>query len=452
MTSPAQSTSRHEERRDARSACDPAHATRITHLPFPFHPARGPAPTSPEPRPAPSGFWLAFLGLTGFALALVAWGAWRQVNAEKSLREGRLASTLDLVVAEAKKPAPRLETEPIPPKHKEEPPLPAPPPVEPPPLVRTEAIIPPPPPLPEPPRKLEPPKIDVTPRIDVPAKIELPPVPPPMLVAPPVELPPVDLPVIPSVEAPKPVPPPAAAPQEVDEYPLVFTRASASGETPMLRNWKMLAVYSLTVVVVSQPAPVVAQDELGKRLDKIEASLKKSFEDLGGDVGSLKNQLTKLQVDVAALQLDSKVRIDALESQVAKLQKEIDGLRKRLDSDLTRVGSSPIDKAGFDDVKARLEGIEKAIRGLTPPASRTALSPGAAPGAAGRVMFVNNYPEELLLVLNGRNFRVAPMTTLPIDGVPAGSLNYEVISPTWGLRARRSAALAGGETFTLTAN
>jgi len=301
-----------------------------------------------------------------------------------------------------------------------------------------------------------------------PAKIELPPAQDllfrPIPAAPLPELPPVSI-----VEAPKPA---APEPREVDEYPLVFTRASAFGETPMLRNWKMLAVYSLTVVVVSQPAPVVAQDKaVGERLDKLEASLKKSFEDLGldiksltGDVGSVKNQLTKLQADITSLQTESlgnKLKIDtltgkleSLEGQVSKLHKEVDGLRKRLDLDLTHVGSSPIDKLAIEELRSKLAGIEKAILGLTPPASRTVLSPGVVPvvpTVSGRVMLINNYPEELLFVLNGKSFRVPAMTTQPIEGVPVGSLSYEVVSPTWGLRARRTTALGASETFTLTA-
>jgi len=242
---------------------------------------------------------------------------------------------------------------------------------------------------------VEPPKIE--PVEPPPAKIELPPAQDllfrPIPAAPLPELPPVSI-----VEAPKPA---APEPREVDEYPLVFTRASAFGETPMLRNWKMLAVYSLTVVVVSQPAPVVAQDKaVGERLDKLEASLKKSFEDLGldiksltGDVGSVKNQLTKLQADITSLQTESlgnKLKIDtltgkleSLEGQVSKLHKEVDGLRKRLDLDLTHVGSSPIDKLAIEELRLKLAGIEKAILGLTPPASRTVLS-GSSRGSCGR--------------------------------------------------------------------
>ena len=67
------------------------------------------------------------------------------------------------------------------------------------------------------------------------------------------------------------------------------------------------------------------------------------------------------------------------------------------------------------------------------------------------MQLVNDYSEELLFLVNGRAYRVAPGTTHTVEEMPAGAFNYEVISPTWGSRARNTPMLAAGETFTITA-
>ena len=66
-------------------------------------------------------------------------------------------------------------------------------------------------------------------------------------------------------------------------------------------------------------------------------------------------------------------------------------------------------------------------------------------------MFVNMYPEELLLRINGPDYRVAGGTTLPLEGQPAGMFTYEVLSPTLGIRANKTTSLGANETFTITA-
>lgn len=245
---------------------------------------------------------------------------------------------------------------------------------------------------------------------------------------------------------------------------------SESGDTPMLRHWKMLALYSLTVVTLSQPAPVIAGDDkkpLLDRLDKLDQAIGEAFKNIRSDlmlinkeIGSFKDQLGKLQGEVSGLQGDALKtkfvldgltgKLDSLDGQVGKLQRDLDALRKRLDSEPSRF-TPALDKADLDDLKARLSAIERAILSLQPGTTRTALSPGLEGGKIGRVMLVNNYPEELLFIINSREFRVPAMTAQPVDGVPAGALTYEAISPTWGLRARRTTSLGSGETFTLTA-
>ena len=98
----------------------------------------------------------------------------------------------------------------------------------------------------------------------------------------------------------------------------------------------------------------------------------------------------------------------------------------------------------LEEIRSRLEQIEKSLKNGT---SRVAMTPPAT----SRVLLVNLYPEELLFTVNGRPYRVPPNATMPLEGQMPGALSYEVVSPTWGLRAANTTTLRPNETFTLTA-
>lgn len=399
---------------------------------FPFHPTRlHPTPRQHERTAVPAGLWLSFLALGSAGLALLCWTVAHlnsDVDWEKSLRDHARASTLGAVGAR-RTPSPEPRFEPVVAE------------------VRPDPV--PPPMVPAPP----PPVLELPPAAPPPVVVDL-----PRLDPPPPE--PLSVPVVALLPAP----------EEKDQYPLVFSQEN-SGDTPMLRNWKMLALYSMTVVVVAAPAPVVAQSDDYKavldRLDKLDRSLAKSFEGISADINPLKNevlsaknQITSVQKDITLLQGDTlshkleldkaAKKVETLESQIAKLRTELDDLKRRPSSE---PAPQALDKASLDDLRSKLGGIEKAILGLnlTPPQERVSKSPPAAAATVGRVMLVNLYPEELLFVINQRTFRVPAGGSLPVEAVPAGSLAYEVLSPTWGLRARRTTNLAPNETFTLTA-
>lgn len=419
----------------------PFHATRV-------HP--GPRRSLWQP---PLPWWLLFLGVSGALLALLAWKVYEARYSEKVLRAAVRGPKLGEVGARAQlskesAPAPERVHQSL--KESAEPPvLPpvdVPPPPPPPPLETAPPVVAPPvvaPVIVDPPKEL-PPKVDLPPPVMVPPLGDEPPVvkAPPLEVPPPVIIPPPTENILPAARL---------EPAERDEQPLVFSRASDPGDTPMLRNWKTLALYSLTVVTLAQPVDgQEKQEKVVERLDNLEQSIKKSFEELGKDIramsadlGAFKKDLMKVQSDVSVLQADGLKSNFVIEG----LRKDIEALKKQLENG-SRI--SPIDKAAVEDVKLRLSAIEKAILSLQPGLERVART-GVETPKGGRVMLVNNYPEMLLFVLNGREVRVPAMSSQVIEDVPAGSLNYEAISPTWGLRARRTTTLAPGETFTLTA-
>jgi DNA repair exonuclease SbcCD ATPase subunit len=182
------------------------------------------------------------------------------------------------------------------------------------------------------------------------------------------------------------------------------------------------------------------------------------------DVGGLKKDVSSLQGD----QVNTKLRLDALELQLNRLGDEVKIVQKRLEvSSTTVVGSSPspalpmpLVERALDDIRAKLGAIEQAIlrlQPLPPPlqssSSRAAYygpASGAGMAALSRVLLENYYPEEMLFVVNGNPTRVAPNQTLTVEA-PPGPLTYQVISPSWGRRADKTTTLASNETFRITA-
>lgn len=176
----------------------------------------------------------------------------------------------------------------------------------------------------------------------------------------------------------------------------------------MLRNWKSLTLTSAltTTLFLQVSAPAVADDKAV--LERIES-------------------------------LDKKIK--DLESGLNLIRADLDALRKR---DLSS------DKPGLEDIKGKLAAIERALLKLQPSSVRSSMSPPAAM-PMGRVVLANLYPEDMFFVVNNRRFRVLPGSNVPLDNVPAGVLNYEVISSATLLGTRHATALAPNQTLMLTA-
>jgi hypothetical protein len=299
-----------------------------------------------------------------------------------------------------------------------------------------------------------------------------------------VELPKVELPLVevPLVLAPVPPPPPLPSPppviepvnltvpelpmdrvQMADVSPLVY-RDTTPGDTPMLRNWKTLALCSLmtTTLVVQVPAPATAGGQakeedkaLLKRLDALDETIKASFKGVQADIKGLKEglaadseSLKKAREDLVTQSLSltaANRRIKDLETAVEAIRSELSALRE---PGAARTG---LDKASVEQIKSKLGDIEQAILKLAPTTSRVALSPPVTLATTGRVMLVNLYPESLLFFVNGKEYRVPAGENRLLDNVPAGSLNYQVFASGWGMQPGKSTVLSPNETFTLTA-
>jgi hypothetical protein len=191
----------------------------------------------------------------------------------------------------------------------------------------------------------------------------------------------------------------------------------------MIRNWKTWGLSFLVTLAVAAMAH--AGDEgVEKKADPIKEVNKKIdtlSEQIKNEFATIKGAFDKIGVDMKDLK-------DANFDLTLKLQNALDRI-KALEKDL-----------------AQLKGEHKKVR------DAFFSGPGGEKAAGvGRLVLSNLYMEDMLFIINGKAHRIAPGETMPIETFPAGPVTYEIVSPTWGLRARRTTTLAAGEKMTLTA-
>jgi hypothetical protein len=176
-------------------------------------------------------------------------------------------------------------------------------------------------------------------------------------------------------------------------------RYSQRGETPMIRNWKMLGLQTLlAAALAAAPNPASAEEPKEGQAKKV------TLEDLKKSLDSIQKDIDKLPA--LALNVD---RIDddlkKLKDHVVQLQKEVDSLR----------------------------------------GGRTSFYRGPAAGA-GQVRLENAFPAEMTVVINQVPYRLAPNESR-IVSLPAGPFFYEVPSIQGFVLRQRD--VAPNETFTI---
>lgn len=250
-------------------------------------------------------------------------------------------------------------------------------------------------------------------------------------------------------QAPQFAEPPRLA--QVDSVPLALdwepilvyssNHALHQGDSPMLRNWKSLELAALLAAAfTAQPVLFAGEGKekpdlkaVVERLDAMNESLAKAFKKMAEDLNILKGNDLAAKID-----LDKVIaKVETLEDSLSRLHADLDKLKKRLPTELN---------PGMEEIRTKLGQIERDIAKMQGK-SRVALSPPNT----GRIMLVNLYPEELLFVVNGRNYRVPPNRTMPLDNHPAGAITYEVIAQRFGLITQKTSSLDPNETFTITA-
>jgi hypothetical protein len=229
------------------------------------------------------------------------------------------------------------------------------------------------------------------------------------------------------------------------------TLASHRGDTPMLRNWKLLELAALLAVAV--PSPIVLAGGESKETDKaILERVEKMVKDIRTEMAQVRSQLNSLTGSLATATKE----VENLKGEITPLKgvalrmKNLGESFASLKADLERL--KPADNSGMEDVKTRLANIERALAGLQTE-KRTSLSPAptATPTTTGKITLNNNYTDKLLFLINDRQFFVEPGQTQTVEGVPVGPFTYEVFSPRYGSLGKNSRTLDPSRTFTLNA-
>lgn len=218
--------------------------------------------------------------------------------------------------------------------------------------------------------------------------------------------------------------------------------------------------------VEKRRTPVQDNEELLSQINKLDKTIRNqmagvndNLQTLTTEVQGLKKSIADVKSDIVALQgeqLKQKLQIESAKTQIDLVNDQIARLQKKL------VAGEPgpvdpkapvVERANLEDIRLKLGSIEQAILKLAPGKDRVSMSPPttASTTNTGRVVLVNMYSEDMLYIVNGRTFRVAPSASRVLEAMPAGMLTYEVVSPTWGVRSNDRTILGANETFTISA-
>lgn len=236
---------------------------------------------------------------------------------------------------------------------------------------------------------------------------------------------PVPAPVAPEPQAEVPLVVPAGATQTVSDDSCII-RNPLRGDTPMMRDWKMLGLNSfLAGAMAIAPTPALAADQapaepnkddvIARQLGEIQkdvkqiAELKKSIEKLDKLVQERISEGRSTDLKVEKTIGD----INKLERQIAQLQQDLDALRKR--------STTGTQISGYGSV------------------------PVPATPSTGRIRLVNTFPQTVTVIVNSRAYDLSPGETRYTEPLPAGSFSYEVL----GVQPSRERQLAASETFTI---
>jgi hypothetical protein len=220
-----------------------------------------------------------------------------------------------------------------------------------------------------------------------------------------------------------------------DEPPLILAQAREivwkqgyldrslySGETPMIRTWRLIGLNTLAAVLVtagpSLADPTTPPSESSKKLDEIQRQLdelSRNSRDTAKTLAAIEQDLRTERSQSVVRDASTQRQIDALREELGRLRAEVESLRNR-----------PVPSA-------------------TREASASPLSTSAEPAASltGHVKMMNTYPSEIGIRVNRRLYRLAPNETRWSESIPAGAFTYEVVNVSPGPQTRTVAP--GGE-------
>ncbi|GIW79102.1 MAG: hypothetical protein KatS3mg105_0909 [Gemmatales bacterium] len=197
----------------------------------------------------------------------------------------------------------------------------------------------------------------------------------------------------------------------------IAVRLTHRGDTPMIHNWKSLGLQALLAgALASAPTLSAPPTKAEPNADEVIA---KQLKELKDSIDALKKQVQGLQTGMA----DTDIRIKKLEGQIADLEKDAKAV-----TDLTIVVQNLSKQVA--DLNKRISSAPPAVVSKKP---------------MGRILLVNDFPEEMTVVVNNKAYRLAPNSIHTIDNVPAGIFTYEVLR----VQPVRNRELGDNETFTI---
>jgi hypothetical protein len=271
------------------------------------------------------------------------------------------------------------------------------------------------------------------------------------------------------------------------------------GDSPMMRNWKMLGLHTFVAAVFGGVAfadPEKPGDS--KKLDEIQTQLKK-LEDVPARLKNIETStgaLSTIQAELKDLRKDfengtalASEKFKGLDQRIAALEEAVKRVPDRKPD--ARIALSPPDPtaAGNGDMKRISESLESIVAELK--GMRTDLNTGAAgnqiqlrglnekiaslekamtamrdqikfyqpapapsPGTTttdklplvGRIRLRNDFVNPVSVVVNGKSYRLDPGQSDTLNNIPAGPFSFEII----GIQGRKQEMLAANETYTIT--
>jgi hypothetical protein len=229
------------------------------------------------------------------------------------------------------------------------------------------------------------------------------------------------LPLEPSPAAPTAAatPPPAPAVAEAPAAEQCYE--CRRGDTPMTRTWKVLGFQTLLAATITT-APA-----LGQAVDPPPGGGAKSTDQLRTDK-----------------KFDAQQEIKDLRDALSALKTTVEGLETKENATLREQAL----RADFRALKDEIEKLRKSVDALQARLSSTQTSAQYGPAALGngRVQLVNEYPEQITIVVNDRSYRLLPGESRVTDAIPAGAFSYQILS----VQAQpQNRTLAANETYTI---
>ena len=136
--------------------------------------------------------------------------------------------------------------------------------------------------------------------------------------------------------------------------------------------------------------------------------------------------------------------VKKLNDKLDKLTREVQDLKEAVKADAVREKVTTVDSMidqldqDIQTIKKDLRDLKRKVDGGTSTSLRPEYDSGTYRGQ-GRVRFINEYPEEMSVVINGRSYRILPGQERLFPVTP-GEFTYQVLNIQRDSQVRRIAA------------